>query len=409
MAVTRKPPPKDWKPKDHYAEVTDKIIALIEQEGRLPWRGGPWDKAIAAPTVPRNCAANRQYGGINRINLSVWMMALGTSDPRFATYKQCEDKEWQVKRGSKSQPVFLFKPFLQEDKQGNPVIDDETGEQKKLFMLKSFAVFHASQIEGIPEWVPPTPAEVPWRSIEAADIIMRNSGAVVKYGGDRAFYSPSNDFIQLPPVHAFKGPEELATTSLHELAHWTGHASRLDRGQASRFGSKSYAHEELVAELSSVFISQETGILWNPERHASYLDSWLKVLKEEPKALFQASAAAQKAADFCLAYHPAWKADHDARQRAEDAPVVIERPTLTADEIAIARAAVAMIAECPESFRALGGGEQADRTRHLVTALAAAEPSREATAALTAMAACDLGRQSPSRRPEPTAARAPGM
>jgi len=118
---------------------------------------------------------------------------------------------------------------------------------------------------------------------EAADTILKNSGAVVRTGGDRAFYSPSTDHIQLPPDHAFRGPPEFAATALHELAHWTGHPSRLDRdsGMQARYGSAAYAMEELRAELASAFVAAELGIPTDIPQHASYIASWIKPLKED--------------------------------------------------------------------------------------------------------------------------------
>jgi antirestriction protein ArdC len=166
------------------------------------------------------------------------MRAFQTGDPRWMTYQQAHDKNWQVRKAEKSTTIFFSKPYEVED-------DEAEDGRKTVRVLKHYAVFHASQIDGIPAYKAPTVEEAPWTRPEASDIILKNSGAVVRIGGDRAFYSPSTDHIQLPPEHAFRGPPEFAATALHELGHWTGHPARLNRDMGSRFGSAGYAMEEL--------------------------------------------------------------------------------------------------------------------------------------------------------------------
>ena len=132
------------------------------------------------------------------------------------TYQQAQEKKWQVRKGEKSTTIFFYKPLSVEDEKA----EDKT---KIIPILKHHAVFHASQIDGIPPHVTPTVEEAPWTRPDAADIILKNSGAVIRAGGDRAFYSPTTDHIGLPPDSAFRGPPEFAATALHELSHWTGH------------------------------------------------------------------------------------------------------------------------------------------------------------------------------------------
>jgi antirestriction protein ArdC len=175
-------------------------------------------------------------------------------------------------------------------------------------VLKHYAVFHASQIEGLPDYRPPGIDEAPWTRPEAADIILKNSGAVIRIGGDRAFYSPSTDHIQLPPEQAFIGPPEFAATALHELAHWTGHSSRLNRDMQARYGSAAYAMEELRAELASSFVASELGIPTDIPQHASYIASWIKPLKDDKREIFRAAADAQRIADMELSFHPDYAA-----------------------------------------------------------------------------------------------------
>lgn len=142
-----------------------------------------------------------------------------------------------------------------------------------IWVLNHYAVFHVSQIDGVPTYKAPAVDEALWTRPEASEIILENSGAVVRIGGDRAFYSPSTDHIQLPSDFAFNSPEEFAATALHELAHWTGHPSRLNRDLQNRLGSSAYTMEELRAELASAFVANELGIPTDIPRHASYIAS----------------------------------------------------------------------------------------------------------------------------------------
>ncbi len=224
------------------------------------------------------------------------------------TYQQAQEKQWQVRKGEKSTTIFFTKPYEVE------VEDDTANDGKKLIrFLKSYAVFHASQIDGVTPYKAPTVEEAPWSRPEASDIILKNSGATIRIGGDRAFYSPGTDHIQLPPEHAFRGPEQLAATALHELAHWTGHPSRLNRDLQHRFGSAAYAMEELRAELASAFVANEIGIPTEIPHHASYIASWVKALKDDKREIFRAAADAQRIASMELGFHP----DHAARVDGE--------------------------------------------------------------------------------------------
>jgi len=197
--------------------------------------------------------------------------------------------------------------------QGDFGDDDEKEDGRKTIkLLRHYAVFHASQIDGIPTYKAPTIEEAPWLRPEAADIILRNSGAVIRIGGDRAFYSPATDHIQLPPENAFRGPAEYATTGLHELAHWTGHHSRLNRPLQSRFGCATYAMEELRAEMASAFVASVLGIPTDIPHHASYIASWVKALKDDKREIFHAAADAQRIADMELGFHPGYAATMQA-------------------------------------------------------------------------------------------------
>ena len=302
--------------RDPMQEFADRIVSELEK-GVKPWVR-PWDPDKAGgPQAPFNPVTGKHYHGVNVLILGMDLRAFESGDPRWMTYQQAQEKKWQVRKGERSTTIFFAKPL--------EVDDAETEDDKRTIrILKHYAVFHASQIDGIPAFKTPTVEEAPWTRPEAADIIMKNSGAVIRIGGDRAFYSPATDHIQLPPESAFHGPAEFATTGLHELGHWTGHPSRLNRPVQNRFGSAAYAMEELRAELASSFVASELGISTDIPQHASYIASWLDPLKGDKREIFRAAADAQRIADMELGFHP----DYAAQVELE-----LERPAQRTSEI----------------------------------------------------------------------------
>jgi len=290
-------------PRDHYQEVTDRIIAALEA-GTPPWRK-PWDPDKAGgPAMPRNATTGQRYRGINVLTLGMSPLAFNSGDPRWATYKQAKDRGWQVRRGARGTTGYFFKRLeLRDD--SKPEDDEDT--VKRIPLLRAFTLFHASQIDGIPDYVPPTIEEAPWRAPEAAEIILANSGAVIRIGGDRAFYSPSTDHIQMPPQSAFATAEKFCGTVIHEAGHWTGAESRLNRDLRNRFGSHDYAREELRVEIGQMMVCGELGIAVSDSdfaNNAAYIASWLERLRSDRKEIFRAAADAQRIADYLLAFHP---------------------------------------------------------------------------------------------------------
>lgn len=270
--------------RDIYAEVTAKIIAQLEA-GTMPW-ARPWNDAKGFNAgLPTNYTTGRAYRGIN-IPL-LW--ASGFADQRWLTYKQAQAIGANVRKGEHGSLVVFYKQWKLRDV-------NASGEEaeRSIPILRSFVVFNVSQIDGLPEDVKPAET-APITYTRAAELMQQ---AKVAHGGNRAFYMPSQDSITLPRLDQFKSEAEYHATALHELTHWTGHKSRLDRDFSGRFGSDAYAFEELIAEMGAAFLCAESGIAYQTQ-HADYLACWLKVLKADKKAILTAASQAQKAADFC--------------------------------------------------------------------------------------------------------------
>jgi len=236
--------------------------------------------------------------------LSMTQAAHASDDPRWMTYRQASERGWQVRAGECGTPVVFFKRLEARDNADDGKQGDGDAVVRRIPVLRGFTVFHASQVQGAPDYQTPTLDEAPWRKPEATELIVAASGVPVRVGGDRAAYAPAYDMIVLPPAAAFCTPEDYAATLLHELGHASGHKSRLDRDLTGRFGDDAYAFEELIAELISSFVGSALALPCEIENHASYLQSWLDVLKTDKRAVFKAAAAAQKAADWMLALHP---------------------------------------------------------------------------------------------------------
>lgn len=259
--------------------ITDNIIKQLKA-GTAPWVK-PWhSNGVDAPYNP---VAKRYYNGINFIQLSM----MPASSHYWCTYKQAQDAGAQVRKGSKGTQVIYFSPLVIQDK--------TTNEEKKIPMLKTYTVFNADQIDGLELPKPEERTEI--QTIESCEEFIKAQRAELKFGGNRAFYVPSMDYIQLPDRDQFKSTSDYYATALHELSHWTGHESRLKRDFSGRFGNEAYAFEELVAELGSAMLCAHLKIDGQLQ-HASYIESWLKVLKDDPKNILKASALAQKILDY---------------------------------------------------------------------------------------------------------------
>ena len=296
-------------PRDHYAAVTDQVIAALEA-GTPPWRK-PWDADKAAgPGMPRNATTGARYKGINTLLLGMSPLAFNSGDPRWCTYKQAAQRGWQVRRGEHSTTAFFFKRVEVPSGAGSAKAGED--ETRRVPMLRTFGLFHASQIERVPAFVLPTLSEAPWQAPEAVEIIVANSGAAVRVGGDRAFYSPSTDHIQMPPRQAFQSAAGWSSTILHELSHWSSNEARLNRDLRNAFGSHDYAREEVRVEMAMSYICAELSIQCDFPNSVAYISFWIDRLRSDRKEVFRAAADAQRIADYLLAFHPAYAARQDA-------------------------------------------------------------------------------------------------
>ena len=285
-----------------YDDITSRIIAELEA-GRLPWVQ-PWGTASAKVplALPRNAATERPYSGINILILWGAVVQQGYPTQAWLTFRQALALGGNVRKGERGTTVVYADRFTPEDEKRRA---RETGEAPgQIPFLKRFTVFNAAQCEGLPEEIavvaPPPPPGMIEPQVEA---LIRATGIDFRIGGDRAFYVPAMDYVQVPPPQAYFEPINWHRTALHELGHATGHASRLGRDFSGSFGTKAYAFEELVAEMNAAFCCASLGIV-PTVRHADYIGSWLEVLREDNRAIVRAASQASKAADWLLAHLP---------------------------------------------------------------------------------------------------------
>ena len=291
--------------RDLYAEVTNRLIAAIEANPGEPQM--PWRRSAMPLWLPENANSKNRYNGINIVTLWVAAEARGFSSPIWATYKQWAELGCQVRKGAKSELVIFYKEF-----DVAPSSDDESDDGKRRVARASY-VFNAAEVEGFAH--PDQPGRLgPIERIEAADRFIQATGARIEHGGDRAFYRPSTDHIQMPDEGLFCGTDTMSrdegyyAVQLHELCHWTSHAARCNRELGKRFGTQAYAAEELVAEIGAAMLCAEIGVTQDTRAdHAQYLANWLKLLKDDSKAIFAAAAKASEAVAFLKGLQP--KAD----------------------------------------------------------------------------------------------------
>ncbi|MEZ5692252.1 MAG: zincin-like metallopeptidase domain-containing protein [Altererythrobacter sp.] len=283
---------------DVYEAITNQIITAIEGgagEVQLPWH-----RKGSAIYRPLNIASGKAYRGVNTVALWAAADAKQYAQGIWGTYRQWQERDAQVRKGEKSSLVIFYKEL--DSGEASSAGDEESGNRR--FVARASRVFNIAQVDGysLPEQDDDEDRIDP---CEAAEHFVSATSAKITVGGDSAFYRPSTDTITMPDRHRFTGTETSSATEgwystlLHELTHWSGASHRMDRAFGQRFGDDAYAMEEMVAELGAAFLCGDLGITAEPRPdHAAYIDHWLRILKDDRKAIFTAASAANKAAEY---------------------------------------------------------------------------------------------------------------
>lgn len=304
------------------AQAQAQILIDLMGQGKpfLPFLK-PGDPATVN-NLPYNPTTGKAYRGGNRVMLWIAVMVNHLEDNRWMTYKQAQALGAQVKKGAKSIPLrYVMFPNGQEADNAS-VVQPWMDKPRTFF----FNVFNAEQIDGLPP-PPPRPETTPAQRIERCEALLTASGAKIEYGAAQPHYAPRADKIGLPYHERFVSHEAFYSTALHELAHWTGHETRLNRDLTGLFGSESYAREEMVAESASHIMGVELGIGHDPTQHAAYIHHWMKIAQEDPSYLYTAAAAAEKVCDFVglerFRFEPMVedKKEHTQEQAVESEPI----------------------------------------------------------------------------------------
>lgn len=328
------------KTRTEYRETVAKAFLDCLGEKGLEWKQG-WD---AISMAPQNAITKTPYHGINQFYLGLLAMNMGYTDPRWATMAQIMDKDgkyhpgekWHLQKGSKAVYVEYWYAWNPKEKKALTWREyrklSEAEQEDYMPRARYTPVFHASMIDGI----------APYQAVEReprklVDIVVQltnSMGVGMEFdGGGSAFYRPSEDKIHMPTPDKFFSDYEFNATVLHELAHATGHESRLDRPHEGHFGSPEYAYEELVAEISSCFMGVTLDMEQTPqhlENHKAYVQSWIQAITDKPETLMAAIRDAQKAADY-MDYH-AGLVNEQVHQAVQENSAVIPVPTVAAPE-----------------------------------------------------------------------------
>lgn len=295
------------------------LIDLMEQDKPFLPILKPGDPSTVN-NLPYNPTTGRAYRGGNRVMLYLAGVMNGHADNRWLTYKQALAVGAQVRKGAKSVPLkVLIYPERGEQGEGMQLtskLPDDMGKAKVL----PFNVFNAEQIDGLPP-PPLRPETTPAQRMEQCEALLKASGAVIVYGSNQPYYAPQADEIHLPHPERFVSTDARYAVAMHELSHWTGHESRLARDLTGRFGSESYAREEVIAETASHILGVELGIGHDPSQHAAYIKHWLRIAQEDPNFLYTAGKAAEKIVDFVglerFTYEPMVKPEVENEQEQQ--------------------------------------------------------------------------------------------
>ncbi|MBH4099527.1 DUF1738 domain-containing protein [Pseudomonas aeruginosa] len=294
-------------PRDHYQEVTDQIISAIEA-GSEPWRC-EWDNT---PRWPMNPVTGKPYHGINVMLL----LSQGYQESRWCSYKTAKAQGWQVRGGESGSKIYFYKRLTKETGELSATGEPEV----RVFpLLRSYSVFNLAQMDGAPELETAGNSQKVL-SPEARGIceeIVESCGADIVHGFRRAGYSPSEDRIYMPDRETFSSDAEYYSTVLHEIAHWSGHESRLAREFGPSRESDEYAREELRAEMASAMMAMRLGLPGSVGGHAGYVDHYLQVLRNDKKEIFRASRDAERMARYVLSFHPDFRDEFEAEHREQ--------------------------------------------------------------------------------------------
>jgi antirestriction protein ArdC len=271
-----------------HKEITDRILAQLAQ-GVAPWRK-PWSGQATGSAMPRNAVTGRAYSGVNVILLWSEAQAKAYADPRWLTFKQAKEAGGSVRKGEHGQSVIYV----------NAVEREKDGETVRIPFLKAYTVFNVAQCDGLSEKL--TGALAPkFRNLDERDAFIdefvASTKAQISHGQARAYFHPVLDLINMPAFATFVSADAYYSTLFHEIGHWTGAKSRLNRDLKGRFGDRAYAAEELIAELTAAFVCAEFGIDMG-EAPAAYIATWISLMGEQEKALISAAAAASKAVAY---------------------------------------------------------------------------------------------------------------
>jgi len=287
---------------DLYTRITNRIIAELEA-GTRPWLK-PWNAEHAAGRITRPLRHNGiAYRGINVVTLWMTATARGYACPIWLTYKQAQELGAQVRKGEHGELVVY----------ANRITRTETGAtgeetEREIPFLKGYTVFNAEQIDNLPPHftAPAAPTLDPVARIAHAESFFAATGADIRHGGNQAYFAISADRVQMPPFETFRDAESYYAILAHECTHWTKHETRLNRDFGrKRWGDEGYAAEELVAELGSAFLCADLGLTPEPRAdHASYIENWLRVLRNDKRAIFTAAGHAERAAAFLHGLQP---------------------------------------------------------------------------------------------------------
>lgn len=284
--------------RDIYQEVTNKILKLLD-EGTVPWRN-PIRRSAESDGIPRSLSTKKPYRGINFFLLAMTSLIKGYDSSYWLTFNQAQKLNAKIRKGEKATLVTFWKQIERE----------EEGEKTTFIpVLRHYNVFNCDQIEdfALPDATEEEPNhQEPFTPIEKAEEIVGkypNPPQIVEEGS-RAYYRPISDSIHIPTPEKFREGEQRYATLFHELAHSTGHSTRLNRkigNGPSAFGAPDYGEEELVAELGSAFLCAHAGI--SPatiDQSVAYIDGWRKQLKKDKQLVIRAAGAGQRSADWIL-------------------------------------------------------------------------------------------------------------